>query len=320
MNQSLKAMKEKFKAFLPILRIIGSVLGLGLIVFEVYKSRYYLISFFQTSGQNSNLCLSFFSILVAIIIQISIWFMIMRLFNVRIKYFEALLGYSLAFLPKYIPGTFWGYLSRNEWLKADFGIERQTSTLGSVFELLFIAGATTFMVGLYYLPHSLLGYIFLFAIILVTEILIMQLFQLKSINLPFLSSAALKPIPLLKIFILNLTSIGVWFIYGLGISFLSADKPITTINPDWLGDVIQYGVSFSLAWLSGFLVLFVPSGIGIREGVLANLISANEGLAIEQAYQIALVFRLVISILEISLAILGLIFKSIRHVRNPRTS
>lgn len=310
-------MKRIIKEILPILRIIGSVLGLGLVFFQVYKSRHYLISFLQTFGQNSNLFFSFLIILVAIIIQISIWFMIMRLFDVRIKYFEALLGYSLAFLPKYIPGTFWGYLSRNEWLNIDFGIERKTSTLGSAIELFFIAGATTFMAGLYYLPHSLLGYIVLFVIILASETLLLHLFQRKPINLPFLSSTALKPIPLLKILVLNLSSIGVWFVYGLGISFLSTDRPIAMINLDWLGDVIQYGVSFSLAWLTGFLVLFLPSGIGIREGVLANLISANEGWAIEQAYQIALVFRLVISITEISLAILGLIFKSIRRVRNP---
>lgn len=309
-------MKRNIKDFLPILRIIGSLLGLGLVFFQVYKSRHYLISFFQSFGQNSNLFFSFLIILVAIIIQISIWFMIMRLFDVRIKYFEALLGYSLAFLPKYIPGTFWGYLSRNEWLNADFGIERKISTLGSAFELFFIAGATAFMAGLYYLPQSLLGYFVFFVIILASEILLLHLFQRKPVNLPFLSSAALKPIPLLKILVLNLSSIGVWFVYGLGIFFLSTDRPIAMINLDWLGNVFQYGVSFSLAWLSGFLVLFVPSGIGIREGVLANLISANEGWAIEQAYQIALVFRLVISVSEISLALFGIIFKSIKRVRN----
>jgi hypothetical protein len=309
-------MKRQIKKYLPILRIIGSILGLGLVFFQVYKSRHYLISFFQTFGQNSNLFFSFLIILVAIIIQISIWFMIMRLFDVRIKYFEALLGYSLAFLPKYIPGTFWGYLSRNEWLNADFGIERKTSTLASAFELFFIAGATAFMAGLYYLPQSLLGYFVLFVIILASEILLLHLFQRKPINLPFLSSAALKPIPSLKILVLNLSSIGVWFVYGLGIFFLSTDRPIAMINLDWLGNVFQYGVSFSLAWLTGFLVLFVPSGIGIREGVLANLISVNEGWAIGKAYQIALVFRLVISVSEISLALLGIILKSIKRVRN----
>jgi hypothetical protein len=246
--------------------------------------------------------------------------MIMRLFDVRIKYFEALLGYSLAFLPKYIPGTFWGYLSRNEWLNADFGIERKTATLGSAIELFFIAGATAFMAGLYYLPYSLLGYIVLFVIILASEILLLHLFQRKPINLPFLSSAALKPISLLKVTVLNLSSIGVWFVYGLGISLLSTNRSITMIIPDLPGDVIQYGISFSLAWLTGFLVLFVPSGIGIREGVLANLICANEGWAIEQAYQIALVFRLIISIAEVCLAILGMIFKLIRRVRNSQTS
>lgn len=309
-------MKRQIKKYLPILRIIGSILGLGLVFFQVYKSRHYLISFFQTFGQNSNSFFSFLIILVAIIIQISIWFMIMRLFDVRIKYFEALLGYSLAFLPKYIPGTFWGYLSRNEWLNADFGIERKTSTLASAFELFFIAGATAFMAGLYYLPQSLLGYFVLFVIILASEILLLHLFQRKPINLPFLSSAALKPIPSLKILVLNLSSIGVWFVYGLGIFFLSTDRPIAMINLDWLGNVFQYGVSFSLAWLTGFLVLFVPSGIGIREGVLANLISVNEGWAIGKAYQIALVFRLVISVSEISLALLGIILKSIKRVRN----
>lgn len=311
-------MKREIKSLLPVLRVIGSILGIGLLGFQIYRSRFFLISFFQSFGLNSNFCLSFFSIIIAIIIQISTWFMIMRMFDVRIKYTDALMGYSLAFLPRYIPGTFWGYLSRNEWLSADFGVNRKTSTLGSILELFFISGALIFMVGFHYLPSNIWLYLTLFVLILASETIILHYLQRRPIDLPFLSSNSLRPVPFMKILAVNLSSIGVWFIYGLAIYFLSTNDPIPFSNPNWLSDIFQDGISYSLAWTAGFLVVFVPSGLGVREQALANLISFNKGIALEQAYQIALVFRLAILIAEISLTILGLIFKSLRHIRNSR--
>ena len=320
MNQLLNAMKQKNNLILRILRIVGTGLGLGLLGFQIFTSRHNLISFLHTFGLIGNIFLSLLSILTAIIGQITIWFMIMRIFDVRIKFLDALFGYTLAFLPKYIPGAFWGYLSRNEWLSADFGIERRTSTMGTVLELLFMAGATTFMAGLYYLPSNLWLFLILFLFILVVEVFILHQLQRKPIDLSFLSSSALKPIPLTKILILNLSSIGVWFIYGLGIYFLSKNDVLLIRNTEWISSVYQYSVSFSLAWTAGFLVFFVPSGIGVREGALANLIALNEGFNINQAYQIALVFRLVILVVEISMAILGYILKSVKRTRYSRAS
>ena len=55
--------------------------------------------------------------------------------QVKINLISTLRGYSLSFLPRYLPGSIWGYLSRSEWLTQQFSIPFKYSNAISVVEI-----------------------------------------------------------------------------------------------------------------------------------------------------------------------------------------
>jgi hypothetical protein len=65
-------------------------------------------------------------------LQMIAWGQIMLGLGSLINLPAVLQGYIISFLPRYIPGTIWGYLSRAEWLKSTYNVPHSTSTLGSV--------------------------------------------------------------------------------------------------------------------------------------------------------------------------------------------
>jgi len=75
----------------------------------------------------------------------------------------------------------------------------------------------------------------------------------------------------------------IWATYGLAIVVLSASAGIT-MPAFWIT-----GGLFALSWLIGFIVFFVPGGLGIREGVLVLLLSPV--VPNDQAIVVALLAR-----------------------------
>lgn len=300
--------KPKKQTWLTILRYLGLLIGFGLLLSQIYNAKTDLLFYFQESLHNPLFLVSLLIIIFAIVVQISIWHLIVHFFYVHIPYRESLLGYTLSFLPKYIPGSFWGYLSRNEWLFHDFGIQRKTSTLISGVELFFISGSILFIFGFYLLPGKPWIHLVIFLLILGAELILLSLFQKRRL-IPRFASDDLKPVGFWKVLIVNMANLLVWLLYGFALLFLVTKNPFELPLSSAIQKIVQYSVYFGVAWFIGFAVFFVPSGLGIREQSLATLLQKSGNLPLTEAIQISLVFRILISIAELILAVIGIIYR-----------
>jgi hypothetical protein len=83
-----------------------------------------------------------------------------------------------------------------------------------------------------------------------------------------------------------------WLLQGISLCAVVSALGRTGANLEWL-QVVGYG---SLAWAVGFLVVFAPSGLGIREGVLAASLAVF--VPLPTAAAIALLTRLLLLISE----------------------
>jgi uncharacterized membrane protein YbhN (UPF0104 family) len=82
---------------------------------------------------------------------------------------------------------------------------------------------------------------------------------------------------------------GCWFFMGAS---LWAVLRAANIAPDWSGDSwLRYTAYLALAYVSGFVILILPSGLGAREALLLVLlvpdISQRHGIGVEEARPLA---------------------------------
>jgi hypothetical protein len=93
--------------------------------------------------------------------------------------------------------------------------------------------------------------------------------------------------------------IGFWLLYGTS-TWLIALSVASELDPAWTLDIIA---SAALAWVTGFIVIFVPSGLGVREGVMALTLVPILGTG--RGIFVPLAARLVAVISEIAFLALG---------------
>jgi glycosyltransferase 2 family protein len=252
-------------------------LGLGLLIFG-----YQLLRGYQSFSQGL-VAIQSLTILVwasaagmaAIAVQMLAWFYLMRALGARLPFWPVLGGYVLAFLPRYIPGTVWGYLSRSHWLNRSYGVPYQVSTAGSLLEMLLTCTSAVVMGSIYaatvwagwaqlmalatavLLPIVVWGLTYVFARWpLVQRILPSQVVAARLFGL--------KPAQWTVILVLDLIA---WVLYG-GVVANSLEA-FGLMSPNWL----TVSMAYSTSWLIGFLVLIVPTGLGVRELALTNLLS-----------------------------------------------
>ena len=92
-----------------------------------------------------------------------------------------------------------------------------------------------------------------------------------------------------------------WAIYGVVI-LLIGRAVVSFPAEGWL----EATFSISLSWIAGFVALFVPAGIGIREFALANLLSRSTGILLWQSTWIAIIARLLAIFTELIWVVIGL--------------
>jgi uncharacterized membrane protein YbhN (UPF0104 family) len=107
-----------------------------------------------------------------------------------------------------------------------------------------------------------------------------------------------------------------WTVYGASIALLGHALGTTP--------ALSLGVSVFAAtasWLIGFLILFIPAGMGVRELALTTLLVNNAGLATAPANAIAVLARIVTLIAELTWLLVALVLiggaKRVIHNRKP---
>jgi glycosyltransferase 2 family protein len=255
--------------------------------------------------------------LVALGLQMLAWGLLMRDLGATLAWRAIAGGYMLAFLPRYIPGSVWGYLSRGEWLKRSHGVQYSLSGIGSIWEISAALVTGSAVIGFYYflntagpLQFSLLCFEIVLPVL--SWIILNFVFQLEFLRKGY-SEQDLDPrkrVSLLvwvKVFVFYVM---LWMCYGAMVSILMSEFgfPITASG------LMSATFSFCASWLIGFLIIFFPSGLGVREFALSHILVRVMGIPLDAASAISVLTRLCIAFSEALWIVIGLIFS--RRMKN----
>lgn len=249
---------------------------LGIIVFVVVIAFFSMRAFNTAQAVTVNwqpvnlvdLLLSFLLVLICYGITASVWWFQVKLLGERFTFRSALQSYFLSSLPRYVPGFIWGYWGR-AYLSERSGAKRSTIVASIGLEMGLFIG-TGLAVGLFYwLPVQegslVTGALTIVAALSLAVVILITGKKLKSVR-QWLRSLSVS-------FLVALVYVGFWILYGLSVFVL-----VRAISPTESQDLALRVISgFALSWLAGFFAIFVPGGLGVREGILIIILEPAIG-------------------------------------------
>jgi len=191
--------------------------------------------------------------------------------------------YFVSQAAKYLPGGIWAFPGR-ALLYQSLGVDKVASTISVLREVvaLFLGAAIVGLVGIIQgLPISssiaiaiALGTTVSLAAVFLTQVpwfmrllarfkffrsspLVMQSLESSQLSLRWLPGALLS-------------SLVYWFGTGLAFRFIAVAITKNAASLSWF----QLSGIFSLSWAVGFVFVFVPAGIGIRESAISLLLAS----------------------------------------------
>lgn len=192
----------------------------------------------------------------------------------QLKYPVAYCGYFIAQLAKYLPGGIWIIPGRMLVFR-QHGVNSAVSGIGIIVELamLLIAGAVSFLPYLLAVGSQSISQAVLIALLAVPILLLMmypRFFNAASGYLLALAGYSNVPVELSGRRIATILLIDLLFWQAIGIAFFVLATSLQPLPTEyWL----PFSAAFSMAWVIGFLAFLTPSGIGVREGALALLLT-----------------------------------------------
>jgi hypothetical protein len=248
--------------------------------------------------------------IVAIGIQIVAWSFIMRGLGSHLSWSKVIAGYSISFLPKYIPGGVWGYLSRSQWLKETFDVTYAVSNLGSLMEIILSVTTACLIMGVYVitLTDGVIR-LALVVVVLVFPVAVWSVIKLSSrhsLVQRFIGEGSEKG-TLLSATLTGWIAVTILYLLMWACVGASLLVLIGALDPSQPIDILAVTSAFSASWLAGFLVVFVPAGLGVRELVLAFMLQANVHILAGPAIAVSVMSRFAISISELAWVLIGII-------------
>lgn len=279
-----------------IIRVFGSIIGFSVLAYLIFNA---LIELRQMPGpiifHPVFFFLAFSFTLLAYLMQMINYHWMAASLGGNTKICRILIGYSYSFLHKYIPGSMWGYFSRAEWYDREASMSATHSLGASVLEIIITLSTGVSIWLVYYLSSRGLNTIFLVMIILVPFVvflpinLMMSLLQGSKRAERFVTS--LQPIPVSKWIFITANSYLQWVVFGFGLSMIFRVFSLEfSLTFKGITDLVY---SFARAWVTGFLTVFVPTGLGVREVVLKELLSTATKIGSAKAVLISTTYRLV---------------------------
>ncbi|NIM96362.1 MAG: hypothetical protein GTO18_21905 [Anaerolineales bacterium] len=226
------------------------------------------------------------------------WFSLQSL-GAQLSFIKVAGLYFASQVLKYLPGGFWAFPGRiAAYRVAGVG---QAESIVSVFRetsALFLGAAA---VGLYGVLQGLavsnvvrtaitLGVLVSIIVILITQLpwfwrFLSRFKFLQSSTVTAYEQVSQKGLSLVWFPQTFLASVAFWLLLGLPFRQMA-----TAVTPDAAAlSWVDAASIFALAWCAGFVVVFIPAGIGIREGVLSILLSTV--LPVGDALSLALISR-----------------------------
>jgi len=250
--------------------------------------------------------------ILAYIVQMAIWRNILISLGFKLPIKLMIRGYWLSFLPRYLPGSIWGYLSRNEWLLNEIGTPRKITTIASILEILVVIIGGMEIIFFYLITKANLiplQILLLFLIIFLPTIsyhFLRDTFIKKFLNGKFQNIGILGKSFTYKYWLINISSAIInWYLFGFVLLLLTSRFDLI-INFE---NFLTTSVYWSFSWILGFLIIFIPGGIGIREYLLAKLLTGSFLLSYELSIAISLFMRFFGLFAEFLLILLGLLMR-----------
>ncbi len=248
-------------------------------------------------------------ILIVTLLQIGAWRAIMHDLGVPLSWSAGIRGYMLPFVARYIPGMVWGYLSRTHWLATRHRTPPRIANLGAVLEVigLLLSAALVSAVGGVIAQALLITEISLaFALVVTLGVVfaggVTQRFGwLRRLAARLRAEEWLRELTLRRVAVALPWQAAMWCGHGVAIWCL-----IGAIAP-WDVRVLAMSVAaFALAWSGGFLVVVLPSGLGLREFGLTYVLARFAGLAQSVATGVAVMSRAGVLIGELAFVLVAL--------------
>lgn len=301
-----------------IVRIVGSFVGLCIFLFLVYDGLKKLM------GISTTLEFSWSYVALTFVLNMLIYFF--QIFNFKIIYtslhqnvnlLTTIIGYSFSFLPKYIPGYVWGYYSRSDWFKEKAEIPSGYSWQASLVEVLITVFTSSSIWLAYYFSkttENIWAYMILItpflAIIPINKLL--KIFKIHSKTEKLLKNV--EHVPYNYWLIITMNSYFQWILFGM--SLWAVNRIFFQTSLVNLRELLDLTYTFARSWLSGFLAILIPNGLGVREIVLNELLVDVNAVSKNLSTIISTSSRLLMLIAEFSWLIVAIFLN--RKPKNQR--
>jgi hypothetical protein len=249
------------------------------------------------------LCLDLF----AYVLLIGGWGIITSTLHLKLPARHLFHGYVLAFLPRYIPGSIWGYVSRGEWMRRTCGADYAQSTAASLMEITVQFGTAGIVVVAGLAPAAWRPLVVILAVAgLAVPWLGLQQFYLRRLQVRRLR-VVLAWLALLLLYGLF------WAVHGLTIM-----AALSAVGAGSLNSLGAAMFAFCASWLVGFAALFVPAGLGVRELTLSSLLQQMAAVSAGDASLVAVLTRLGIVAAELVFLLIAAALLGLDHWRKQR--
>lgn len=241
----------------------------------------------------------------------SLWHYITYLNDASIKYKDAVVAYLYSILGKYIPGKVFMLAARIPAYEKE-GVKMRKVTVCFLLENVctLLGAAFLFLISLFFFPNDILskyqfvtvGLVVVFFICINPKIInwglriVGKVMKKDDMEIPMTYGQMIKVVLL---FILN------WLIVGVGFYML-----VAAIYPVPLSEALYCGGIYGLAAIIGILAIFTPSGLGVREGIIAvglALVMPDDYVVI-----VSIISRLWATVAELILIFIAFVITQIR--------
>lgn len=245
--------------------------------------------------------------LAAYVLLIAGWGIITRALRLNLSTRHMFDGYVLAFLPRYIPGSVWGYVSRGEWMQRTCGATYAQSTAASLMEISVQFGTAGLVVlGGLAPAHWRAAAVVLGVCALAVPWLLLQRLYLRRQQI----SNVRLVVAWLLLFLIYAVF---WTVHGMTI--LMALQAVGTGATLTLPAAV---FAFCSSWLVGFAAILVPAGLGVREMTLSALLQRLTTIPAGDASLVAVITRLGIVAAELIFLLCAAALMGFDHWRKQR--
>lgn len=280
----------------------------GVIFYFLFKSLFSNWSEVQKLGVQLNygyVIIALIAVMAAWALSAWCWGRVLNAFNCPVSYADVFIIYFKSNLGKYLPGKIWQIVGSTYYATSKGvpeGVAITTSLVAQAYSV--ISGLSLFAVAMIvglpgksaivgsYIKWSVAPILLILLIIAVKPNLaqplmnrIMKMFKRpqSDIRLPITRS--------LELFVIYLFC---WLIFGLGLWMFSKALTDTPFS-------LYIGLSAvnAAAVAVGFIALFAPGGLGVREGVMALFLSTLPGFPAPLPSAVAIGYRIIITIAEV---------------------